>query len=143
MGDIKNRLVKVENNNEYSIGDEVWWINPKGEYLHGVITDFDVMTVCGENVMAGYIHLAEECAFPKCYMNIRLSICWPSKEECMRAQARQMKLQTEEYKKSIETVEDLVRFLFTHDCYSEDHDYDAEEAARISAKELLGIDLPK
>lgn len=43
--------------------------------------------------------------------------------------------------RAITNVESLVQFLFKHDVYSEDRDYDAAAAAKKRAGELLGIEI--
>ena len=47
--------------------------------------------------------------------------------------------QKAEYIESIKDVNDLVQFLFDHDVSGEDHDCEAEEAARERAKDLLEL----
>ena len=44
-----------------------------------------------------------------------------------------------DYKQSIQTVEDLVKFALNHTLYGEDPEYEARDAYKIRAAELLNI----
>lgn len=60
-------------------------------------------------------------------------------QKCQNAEERRAAAQKTEYIESIKDVNDLVQFLFDHDVSGEDHDYEAEAAARERAKDLLGL----
>lgn len=61
------------------------------------------------------------------------------KKPSTNAEERRAAAQKTEYIESIKDVNDLVQFLFDHDVSGEDHDYEAEAAARERAKDLLGL----
>lgn len=120
----------MKNSNRYKIGDKVWWFDPWGTLRWGIIYDMDDhIAAIHENGRKG------SCT------GSRLDNCWPSEDECRKAEAQRSELQTAEYRESITSVEDLVKFLFEHDVNGEDPNYDAQRAAKERAKELLNLDI--
>ena len=123
-------MVKIENSNKYKIGDKVWWFDPWGTLRWGIIYD----------IVSDHAAIYEN-GRKGSHCGAALEKCWPSEDECRKAEAQRSELQTAEYRESITSVEDLVKFLFEHDVNGEDHDYDARRAAEERAKELLGLDI--
>lgn len=123
-------MVKIENKNKYEIGDKVWWFDSWGNLRWGVIYNF----------VKGHAAIYEN-GRQGSHTGAMVEDCWPSKDECLRAEAQRSELQVAEYKESIISVEDLVKFLFEQDVNGEDYDYDARRAAAERAKELLGLDI--
>lgn len=66
-----------------------------------------------------------------------------SKEECIKYYNKNFSNKVVSYCKSIKTIEDLVTFMFNHcvSCAEEYTDWEAREACKVKAKELLGLDL--
>lgn len=65
-----------------------------------------------------------------------------SKEECENAIKTEVKNQINAYLDEIKTLEDLIRFMYTHAISNGEYtDYPAREAAEIKAEQLLGIKL--
>lgn len=125
-------MVKIENNNRFKIGDTVWWVDPWGNLMWGVIYAID------EGNVAALIY--KEGRVGAC-SGAKLCDCWPDKETCLAMEKKKSDLQVEEYKAGISNVEDLVRFLYTNDLNSENPDYEARRAAKERAEELMGIRL--
>ena len=117
-------MVKIENNNKFNVGDEVWWFDSWGNLQNGKIYEFTGEYAGIKQGKTGGISTGA-----------KLCDCWPTKEECLKAEKRRAIAQTAEYIKSIKDVNDLVLFLFKHDVSGEDHDYEAEEAAKERAKD--------
>lgn len=120
---------KIRNKNSYKIGDMVWWFDAWGTLRSGTIYDFTP---------------AREGKIAKIYENGRkgactgalIEACWPSKEACLAKEAERSAAQVAAYKESIQSVHDLVRFLYKHDVNSEYRDYDAAKAVKERAAEL-------
>lgn len=78
-----------------------------------------------------------------------LGICYKSIEDCYKTEAElrqamqiKKKERVQNYCESIKTVEDLVRFCYDNAMLAEEYtNWEARKAARIRAKELLGIEL--
>lgn len=125
-------MVKVTNK-EYGklkVGDEVWYFNTWGTLCHGIISE-----------IVNDIAVTKEGKFGGASGGAKLEVCWSSERECRQAEERRSKLQKEEYRKEIKSVEDLVKFLFTHDVSnSEVIDWEARDAAKERAKDF-GIEL--
>ena len=68
----------------------------------------------------------------------KAEICWPTKEDCLKAEEKRAEEQTREYEESIKNVTDLVRFLYEHDVRSESRDNDAQAAAIKKGKGTSG-----
>lgn len=76
-------------------------------------------------------------------MNIRFADMFATKNELMQAMRDESNRNVAKAKDSIQTVEDLVRYMYDHVvAHAEEYtDYDARRAVRERAKELLNIDL--
>ncbi len=134
-------MVEIKNDNNYAIGDKVWWFDSWGNLCNGVVYDFyEEKNKKGGPVNGLLIH---ENGRPGSCTGAEVKKCWPTEEACLEAEKKRSKLQTEEYKGSIKTVTDLVQFLYEHDVRSENRDTDAQDAAVQRAMELLHIDLEK
>lgn len=120
--------IKNENCSEFKIGDKVWWYDSWGTLQNGKISEFKGEYVAIKTGVHGGISTGA-----------KLSECWPTKEACQNANKRRAAAQKAEYIESIKDVNDLVQFLFDHDVSGEDHDCEAEEAARERAKDLLEL----
>lgn len=120
--------IKNENYNEFKIGDKVWWYDSWGIIQNGKISEFKGEYAGIKMGVHGGISTGA-----------KLSECWPTKEACQNAEERRATAQKTEYIESIKDVNDLVQFLFDHDVSGEDHNYEAEAAARERAKDLLGL----
>lgn len=65
-----------------------------------------------------------------------------TKKECEDAIKTEVKNQTNAYLDEIKTLEDLIRFMYTHAISNGEYmDYPAKQAAKIKAEQLLGIKL--
>lgn len=123
-------MVKIENNNKFKVGDHVWYFDYYGNLRDGEIYEItDAGMACTREGKRGGVTAGTE-----------LENCWPSKEACLEAEQKRCKLQVEEYKRSIRSVEDLVRFLWKNDINSECPDYEAKRAAKERAADF-GINL--
>lgn len=124
---------------QFSVGDKVWWFDSWGNLRWGVIYEIKDEQVRRRRETCRVALIYEE-GKKGCHFGAKLSECWPTKEECLEAERRRSIAQKAEYKESIKDVKDLVQFLFEYDVNGEDHDYDAESAAKERAKELLGLE---
>lgn len=127
-------MVEVVSNNTYGKNDTVWWFDQYGTLKNGKVmgasdTGTENFTLL---IAVGGSYRANDCAKP--------SECWPTREECIEAEKQRSRMQRAEFKESIETVTDLVTFLFAHDVTSVFRDADAYAAAAERARELLSID---
>lgn len=78
----------------------------------------------------------------KAIQNVRLERCYPDEESLREALQREHDEKVRAYCDSIKTVENLVMFCYEHNFWAEEYtDYEAAKAARIRAKELLGLEL--
>lgn len=65
-----------------------------------------------------------------------------TKKECEDAIETEVRNQTNAYLDEIKTLEDLIRFMYTHAISNGEYmDYPARQAAKIKAEQLLGIKL--
>lgn len=69
--------------------------------------------------------------------------CYPSKNACLQAKLEKDNAEVLQIQQSIQTVEDLVRYMYNHtvSCAEEYTNWNARKAVAIRAKELLGIEL--
>ena len=76
-------------------------------------------------------------------MNVRFADMFVSKNELMRTMQDESNRNVAVIKASIQTVEDLVRYMYDHVVANAEEytDYDARRAVRERARELLNIDL--
>ena len=132
-------MVKIENNNTFNVGDEVWWFDQYGNLQNGKIYDFYNGSMKTGEENDSYAFIIKNSNGIK--IGVQLSKCWPSQGECIKAEALRSEEQKEEYKATINDVNDLVKFLWNNRDNSESRDCDAENAAIERAEELLGIKL--
>jgi len=71
------------------------------------------------------------------------SKCYPSREAALDAQKAENERIRNKYRAQIQTVEDLVRFMYDHNvsCSEEYTNWNARQIAREKAKELLGLEI--
>jgi phosphoribosylpyrophosphate synthetase len=112
----------------------VWWVDPYHNLNSGRITE---ITKRNDTEYA-IIHAGH---FGGIQTGAKLSDCYESKQACIDAEKEKSRIRVEQYMNQINTVQDLVKFLFDHDVVSEYKDYDAEKAAKIKALNLLKLDL--
>lgn len=118
-------MIKIVNKNEFKVGDKVWYFDAWGNLQNGVIYEIvDDHAKTKEGLHGGVLAGA------------KLDKCWPSKEDCLYAENCRAVVQKAEYKESIKSVEDLVRFLYQNDVNSEYRDEEARKAAKERAEEL-------
>ncbi len=121
------------------------------EYKNGDIVFFasEWNDICEAKVICGYptkkdlfkIHL-------KTVNNVKSGgICfcrkediYPSREECIKALQEKREKEFHVYCQEIPDTQSLIRFLFTHDIFGEDHDTAARKAGLYCA-EKLGFDV--
>ena len=125
-------MVQVKNLNQYKIGDQVWWFDQYDNLRNGEIFGIKTDTKKGD-----YAEIREEIGTS----GAMLSKCWPTREDCLAAEETRSKQQAIEYAESIKDVNDLVQFLFDHETTGEFREFDAIEAARKRAKDLLGYEI--
>lgn len=118
---------------KFNVGDTVWY-NSCGYVEKATILEMRKVEVHG-----GQMELA------KCKPKIGVcerptSALYKTAQECLDAMKRESERIKNEYRKEINSVEDLVVFMFNHDVsYCEYQDSDAREVAIEKAKELLGM----
>ena len=123
-------MANIENNNQYKVGDKVWWFDSWDNLRWGIIYEIvNNHALIHENGKTG---IQTGAALVK---------CWPTKEECLEAERRKDAAQKAEYIEGIKDVKDLVQFLFDHDTTGEFRDYAAIDAAKERAKDLLGFEI--
>lgn len=126
----------------FKIGDEVWGIQRGWSegIIHGKITKIETVTAHGgKEVDVIYIQgdswmMSGTVAGQDVY---------ESKNDAEQAYSAEIQNRIEEYKSKINTVEDLVRFMFNKNvAHAEEYtDYEARRAAIEKTKELLDIEL--
>lgn len=111
-------------------GDKVYWFDMYDNLQYGTIT--------GEHSETSFvINSKGRESIPT---GAKKENCWPTKEDCLRAEVLRAEEQTKLYMESIGSVEDLVKFLFGHDIHGEFPDYEAKAAVKKKAAEF-GIEL--
>lgn len=125
---------------EIVIGQEVWF---KAAYVginSGVVTEIreHVKTPKGEETYVMLNGTRDTIGS----MGACIKDCYPTKESLLNSIKAESDSKLKKYCESIQTVEDLVRFCYNHNMTAEEYtDWEAQKAAQIRAKELLGIDL--
>ncbi len=114
---------------EFKIGEEVWYFDQYEVLRHGIITD----------IGDGYAK-TKEGQHGGASAGAKLEHCYATKEECCKVKVEADEARKLKYRESVKTVEDLVKFLWTHDIHSEYPDYEARDIAAEKAKEF-GIKL--
>lgn len=74
--------------------------------------------------------------------NVMYEDVYSTKDECEKSTGMKAS-NSKKYLAMINTIEDLIRFLYNHNVCDENGyiDYEARSVAQIKAKELMGIDL--
>lgn len=125
-------MVEIKNENKYNVGDKVWWFDAWGVKRWGVIFNIAEAESDGR-VFAQIYEKGREGA----QTGAELSKCWPDEETCIRKEEERAEAQVAEYKDSIKSVHDLVKFLFANDVSGGEYcDYEARKAAQERAAEL-------
>lgn len=126
-----NGIIKITNMkaDAFKTGDKVYW--------------FDVW----DNLQWGTIAYEKDKAFAingegkkGISTGAKKDTCWPTKEDCLKAEVLRAEEQKKVYEESIGSIEDLVKFLFEHDIHGEFPDYEAKAVAEKKAREF-GIEL--
>lgn len=127
---------------DFKVGDHVWgiqWGWCEG-VINGEIKKFETTTdYKGKSVKFAYIR--NNYAMLSGY--VKEDDIYKSKSDAEKAYKEEIQNRIKEYKSRINTVEDLVKFMFNENvaCAEEYTDYEARQAAIEKAKELLGIEL--
>ncbi len=119
--------------NEFNIGDKVYWFDAWDTLRCGHIISIGEQHGIGAVAKIRYIEGGESGA--------SLDKLFISQEACLAAHAADINRQIEDYKSEITDVKSLVSFMLTHGICSnpECGDYEARQAARQKAEELLDI----
>lgn len=123
-------MVEIQNNNEYKVGDKVWWFDSNGNMKWGIIYDINT-----DNNNEPFACIHESGIFSR-VIGAKLFKCWPSQKACKEAERRRSAAQKAEYKESIKNLEDLAKFMFKHQVTGIGRDLDAEAAAKERMEEL-------
>lgn len=129
-------MVKIENKNQYKVGDTVWWFDIYGNLRWGGSYSRSQTATSAKNPSL-FLRIYEEGKIA-ISTGAKAEICWPTKEDCLKAEEKRAEEQTREYEESIKNVTDLVRFLYEHDVRSESRDNDAQAAAIKKGKGTSG-----
>lgn len=114
-------------------GEELYYIHAALDEVRSgkllcTYPESDVLTITDTNGM-DYIQLKVDCVFR--FQEDAKSVLYKRHYETVQS-----------YKDQIKSVEDLVRFMYSHQVSLDEYtDYQARLAASIRAKELLGIEL--
>lgn len=131
----------TQNNKNFSIGDHIWfnqnWVGPSA----GTITAFKKTEAIRRKKSVDYaeIHLDDGGT-----TGALLADIYASQEALLEANKKATAARITSYKSEMTNVEGLVRFMFNNNISSgacEYTDWDARQAVKECAKELLGIDL--
>jgi hypothetical protein len=126
------------NKRNLAIGDHIWFNQPWAGPSAGTITAFR---------RSGY---TKEMDYAEIQLNeggmtgALLTDIYTSRKELLEANKKASAAQIAEYKNQMQDIEGLVRFMFDNAVSpdaGEYTDWDARQAVKERAKELLGIDL--
>ena len=127
---------------DIKVGQEVWFKATYADVNSGVVTEIreHVKTPKGEEIHVMLNGTRDTIGS----MGARIKDCYPTKEALLDGVKAESDSKIEKYCESIQTVEDLVRFCYDHNMHAEEYtDWEAQKAAQIRAKELLGIDIDR
>lgn len=126
-----NGEIKIVNINadKFKVGDKVHWFDSWDNLQWGTIA-----------YEQGNAFAINEEGKKGISTGAKKEICWPTKEDCLKAEALRAEEQKKVYEESIGSVEDLVKFLFEHDIHGEFPDYEAKAVAEKKAGEF-GIEV--
>lgn len=127
---------------DFKVGDYVWGIQ-RGwceGIINGEIKRFETITH-DKGKSAKLVYIRSNYAMLSGY--VKEDDIYKSKSDAEKAYKEEIQNRIKEYKSRINTVEDLVKFMFNKNvtCVEEYRDYEARQAAVEKAKELLGIEL--
>lgn len=127
---------------DFKVGDHVWGIQ-RGWWegiINGEIKKFETITDY-KGKSAKFVYIRNNYAMLSGY--VKEDDIYKSKSDAEKAYKEEIQNRIKEYKSRINTVEDLVKFMFNENviCAEEYTDYEARQAAIEKAKELLGIEL--
>lgn len=128
--------------NDFKVGDYVWGIQ-RGwceGIINGEIKRFETITH-NNGKSAKLVYIRSDYAMLSDY--VKEDDIYKSKSDAEKAYREEIQNRIKEYKSRINTVEDLVRFMFTENvAYAEEYtDYEARQAVIERTKELLDIEL--
>lgn len=127
---------------DFNVGDYVWGIQ-RGwceGIINGEIKRFETITH-DNGKSAKLVYIRSNYAMLSDY--VKGDDIYKSKSDAEKAYKEEIQNRIKEYKSRINTVEDLVRFMFTENvAYAEEYtDYEARQAVIERTKELLDIEL--
>ncbi len=130
----------MERFNNFAIGEHIWfnqaWVGPSG----GTILGFNpIIDSNGKHATSIKIHLDDGGVTESLLKNI-----YHTKEELLEINKKEESILIANYKSEILDIESLVRFMFNNTISTgscEYTDWEARQAAKERAKELLNIDL--
>lgn len=131
----------TQNNKNFAIGDHIWfnqtWVGPSA----GTITAFKTTEATPHRPSEPYaeIHLDDGGT-----TGALLTDIYASQEALLEANKKATAARITSYKSEMTDIEGLVRFMFNNNISSgacEYTDWDARQAVKERAKELLDIDL--
>lgn len=123
----KNKITELDG---HKLGDNVWYMDTYDNLHSGTIIEF-------RNNYAAIRESIHNVSHTK------VSSLYPSKEDCLHAAEEKSQNRIMAFLSDLNTVEDLVRFMYDNVVSSADEytDWDAQKAAEIAAKNILNIDL--
>lgn len=118
------------------IGQKVWFRSAYVTVNQGKITEICTGKAEGYVTLKGINDTYGTCG-------AKLEDCFLTKEELLADKQVKNDARIKRYCEEIKTVNDLVTFMYDNNvsCSEEYTDWEAREAARIRAKELLNMDL--
>lgn len=127
---------------DFKIGDKVWGIERgwREGIIYGEITKIETVKYC----TGKEINVIEICGSSAMLSgSVKEEDVYMSKNDAEQAYNKEIQNRIEKYKLRINTVEDLVKFMFNENvaCTEEYTDYEARQAVIEKAKELLDIEL--
>lgn len=127
---------------DFKVGDHVWGIQ-RGwceGIINGEIKKFETITDY-KGKSAKFVYIRNNYAMLSGYA--KEDDIYKSKSDAEKAYKEEIQNRIKEYKSRINTVEDLVKFMFNENvtCAEEYTDYEARQAAIERTKELLDIEL--
>lgn len=116
---------------KYNINDEVWFIDcwdniDKGKILTTGKTFGDVIVYTIQSYL-GEVNIIEDDIFL-------------TEKDAKAEKEKRFEIAKEDYKKRINTLEDLLRFMLTN-MYCEERDYEAIAASKEKIKEITGLEM--
>lgn len=114
------------------IGQKVWFKSRYSSINSGTVTEIGM-----ENNI-DYVRVKCDTGT----MGAKITDCYESLEELKDANRRETEAKVSAYCSQIQSVEDLVKFMYEKPLNGDEYiDYEAKAAVEIRASELLGLDL--